>query len=74
VGALAHHEQTRALELLQELGSRAAVRPPLAYDGDRTTWPAPPPELGEHTRDVLAEIGYDDDAVDALVAAGAIRC
>jgi crotonobetainyl-CoA:carnitine CoA-transferase CaiB-like acyl-CoA transferase len=26
----------------------------------------PPPLLGEHTRDVLAEAGYDDDEIDAL--------
>ena len=31
-----------------------------------------PPELGEHTEEVLRDIGYDDAALAALRAAGAI--
>jgi crotonobetainyl-CoA:carnitine CoA-transferase CaiB-like acyl-CoA transferase len=31
------------------------------------------PRLGEHTREVLRETGYDDDAIDALIASGAAR-
>jgi crotonobetainyl-CoA:carnitine CoA-transferase CaiB-like acyl-CoA transferase len=30
------------------------------------------PEVGQHTREILAELGYDDDAVAALLAAGAV--
>jgi crotonobetainyl-CoA:carnitine CoA-transferase CaiB-like acyl-CoA transferase len=32
-----------------------------------------PPVLGQHTTAVLAELGYDQAAVDALQSAGAIR-
>jgi crotonobetainyl-CoA:carnitine CoA-transferase CaiB-like acyl-CoA transferase len=28
--------------------------------------------LGQHTHEVLAEIGYDDAAIDAMRASGAI--
>ncbi|MBM3601569.1 MAG: CoA transferase [Alphaproteobacteria bacterium] len=31
-----------------------------------------PPRLGEHGRDVLGDIGYGKDAIDALVAAGVV--
>ena len=27
----------------------------------------PPPLLGEHTREVLAELGYDDEQLEALL-------
>jgi formyl-CoA transferase/CoA:oxalate CoA-transferase len=30
----------------------------------------PPPLLGEHTREVLAELGYTDGEIDDMVAAG----
>ncbi|MEA2292461.1 MAG: hypothetical protein QOE86_100, partial [Solirubrobacteraceae bacterium] len=29
--------------------------------------------LGEHTREVLRALGYDDDQVDAMLAAGAVQ-
>jgi crotonobetainyl-CoA:carnitine CoA-transferase CaiB-like acyl-CoA transferase len=31
------------------------------------------PRLGEHTREVLEELGYSRDKVDALLASGAAR-
>lgn len=34
---------------------------------------ARPPRLGEHTREVLAELGYETGEIDALIASGAAR-
>ncbi|HEY4636905.1 MAG TPA: CoA transferase, partial [Burkholderiales bacterium] len=31
------------------------------------------PRLGEHTREVLREAGYDDAQIDAMVKSGAAR-
>jgi len=31
------------------------------------------PQIGEHSREILAEAGYDDAAIDRLLAAGAVR-
>ena len=33
----------------------------------------PPPELGEHSAELLASLGYDQAAVDALLASGAVE-
>ena len=41
-----------------------------AQDGPGTD--APPPRVGEHTRDVLAGLGYDAAQTDALLASGAV--
>jgi crotonobetainyl-CoA:carnitine CoA-transferase CaiB-like acyl-CoA transferase len=29
--------------------------------------------LGQHTREVMAELGYPDDDIDALIAAGKVE-
>ena len=31
------------------------------------------PQLGQHSREVLRELSYSDDAIDALIAAGAVK-
>lgn len=38
-------------------------------DGPELT--GPPPKLGEHTREILAGLGFDASAIDAMVASGA---
>ncbi len=34
--------------------------------------PAVAPRLGEHTSAILERLGYDDDGIEALVAAGVV--
>ena len=48
------------------------VRSPIGVDGAYLTAAAAPPLLGQHTDEVLAELGYDDDARAALLR-GACR-
>jgi crotonobetainyl-CoA:carnitine CoA-transferase CaiB-like acyl-CoA transferase len=54
------------------LGSVRTVRSPIGLDGEYHTAAAAPPLLGQHTDEVLAELGYDCDARSALLR-GACR-
>jgi crotonobetainyl-CoA:carnitine CoA-transferase CaiB-like acyl-CoA transferase len=53
------------------LGSVPNIASPLRLDATPVVAPTAPPTLGQHTRVVLQEIGYDADRVAALAAAGA---
>jgi crotonobetainyl-CoA:carnitine CoA-transferase CaiB-like acyl-CoA transferase len=65
---VAGHPQTRAAGMLQPEDGVEAVAPPLRVDGERLQHRRPPPLLGEHSREVLGELGYPDDEVEALLA------
>ncbi|SHK70423.1 Crotonobetainyl-CoA:carnitine CoA-transferase CaiB [Pseudonocardia thermophila] len=68
--------QVQAEGLLTEVRLRdepvTLVRHPVRYDGELPPVRRMPPELGEHTREVLAESGVDAERIDAWFAAGAV--
>ena len=70
-----HLKQTGGLAPLTLPDGRAATVPllPLMLDGERPGLRLQPPALGEHTREVLASLGYGADAIAALEAHGAVR-
>jgi crotonobetainyl-CoA:carnitine CoA-transferase CaiB-like acyl-CoA transferase len=77
VGQVATAEQTHALGLLQPLPHPDApdlveIAPPLSVDGERLLHRSPPPRLGEHTAEILAEAGYPPEEVERLFAAGVV--
>ena len=43
---------------------------PLQIDAEHVAHRLPPPLLGAHSAEVLAELGYSAEEIDALVAAG----
>ena len=47
------------------------VRLPWMVDGQIVPWARPAPHLGEHTVELLAELGYDESAVADLLRRGA---
>ncbi|MDH3388736.1 MAG: CoA transferase [Gammaproteobacteria bacterium] len=54
------------------LGQTRALGSPVKFSRTPTRISRGAPLLGEHTREILAEYGYDDSEIDALAAAGDI--
>jgi crotonobetainyl-CoA:carnitine CoA-transferase CaiB-like acyl-CoA transferase len=48
------------------------VRLPWIVDGQPVAWRNPAPRLGEHTREVLRELGYPEMRIDALLRSGVV--
>ena len=72
------HPQTLARGMVVDLvhpqaGATKAIGCPLHFSATPTQITRPAPLLGEHTREVLAEYGYDDAAIDALIADGVVE-
>jgi crotonobetainyl-CoA:carnitine CoA-transferase CaiB-like acyl-CoA transferase len=55
-----------------EGGSMLTVNSPIWVDGSRKTAPRRPPNLGEHSDEVLREAGYDEAAIRQLRNSGAV--
>jgi crotonobetainyl-CoA:carnitine CoA-transferase CaiB-like acyl-CoA transferase len=71
------HPQTKARGMVVDLvhpdaGATRGLGCPVHFSSAPTAAARPAPRLGEHTREVLLEAGYDDREIDRLTAAGAI--
>jgi crotonobetainyl-CoA:carnitine CoA-transferase CaiB-like acyl-CoA transferase len=72
VGDAADHEQTKALGMIQPI-PEPTVALPLTIDGERVSHRRRPPRLGEHTDEILRDLGYDEEELATLSAEGVIR-
>lgn len=72
LGELSAHPHTEASGMVLHDGQFQTVASPLRIDGDRLKLRMRPPALGEHSRDVLAELGYGTDEIEALINDGVV--
>jgi formyl-CoA transferase len=77
IGELAHDPQLLANDVLRPIQDGAAtpaltIDSPLIVHEEKKVAPRPAPGLGEHTLEVLTELGYDAAAIEQLSADGAI--
>ena len=67
--------QVQALDILEtyvteNLGKLTSPAPPVQFAGAATSLAEPSPCLGEHSREIMAELGFTTGQVDDLLAAG----
>jgi len=77
LGEALAHPQALARGMVVDLvhpqaGATKSIGCPIHFSATPTLVARPAPLLGEHTREILADYGYDDAAVDALVAEGVV--
>jgi crotonobetainyl-CoA:carnitine CoA-transferase CaiB-like acyl-CoA transferase len=72
------NEQVVAMNMVQTLqqpfvGEVRQPTPAALFGSTPSAIRGPAPGIGEHTRDILSEVGLGDSEVDALIASGAAR-
>ena len=70
-------EQIQAIGALETyvtkaMGELTVPTPPVQFDGAATSHAQPSPLLGEHSRIILTELGWDKQSIDALISAGTV--
>jgi crotonobetainyl-CoA:carnitine CoA-transferase CaiB-like acyl-CoA transferase len=73
-----HNEQVVARGLIAELdqpgvGRIRQPKPAARFERNEAVIAGPAPRIGEHSREVLAELGYDQRAIDKMVEDKAVR-
>ena len=73
------HEQVRSRRVVQQAGAVQAADGPqgfpvaaFSYDHGTPALKRPPPQVGEHTDEILAELGFSNVEIGALREAGAL--
>lgn len=55
-------------------GTVTNTQRPVLYDGERQAGDLAPPTLGEHSAEVLRELGYDAASIDSMALDGVVQC
>ena len=54
------------------MGKLTVPTPPVQFEGAATSHAQPSPLLGEHSRAILTELGWDNQTIDRLISAGTV--
>jgi crotonobetainyl-CoA:carnitine CoA-transferase CaiB-like acyl-CoA transferase len=78
LGELSSHPQAAESGMVYDtvhpaLGALRSVAQPLRFDGSRTRMRRPAPMIGEHTREVLVELGYTAHEIDVMTSSTGSR-
>jgi crotonobetainyl-CoA:carnitine CoA-transferase CaiB-like acyl-CoA transferase len=73
-----HNEQVVARGLIQEIdqpsvGKVRQPKPAARFELNPSAIAGPAPRIGEHSREVLVELGYDERAINKMVEDKAVR-
>ncbi|MGH9089179.1 MAG: CaiB/BaiF CoA transferase family protein [Acidimicrobiales bacterium] len=72
LGEVVEDTQVAAIGMLDDGPDGRTLGSPITRDGERCRAAAPPPRLGEHTGEVLAELGCSVAEIDALREGGIV--
>ena len=71
-GQVATSEHTKARSMVYEDGWYQGIGTPVRLSRTPGGYRSPPPKFSQHAREVLAEHGFDGDAMERLAAAGVL--
>jgi crotonobetainyl-CoA:carnitine CoA-transferase CaiB-like acyl-CoA transferase len=66
------HPHARHREMVVEAGEYRAIGDPIKLSRTPARLRLPPPEFGSSNREILAEVGYTSDEIDALIESGIV--
>jgi crotonobetainyl-CoA:carnitine CoA-transferase CaiB-like acyl-CoA transferase len=58
----------------ENMGTITVPTPAAKFDGLATSLAEPSPNLGQHSVDILSELGFEPAAIDALIEQGSVVC